>query len=93
MKSENDMLDQFLLQKAQYTITNFADKPIALKIAKRKQLELMDWTQDEIDQAMQEEDQKMAMPPADSSGGPAKPSGQASGRMFNNSQMLQQQTA
>jgi len=98
MKSEADALDQFALQKAQYTIANFADNPVALKIAKRKQLELMDWTTDEIEQAMQFEDQKMQQPqnpmggdPA--AGGPAQPTGQATGRMFNNSQMMQQQTA
>jgi hypothetical protein len=90
MKSDSDAMDQFLLQKAQYTIQNFMDNPIALKIAKRKQLELMDWTQDEIDQAMQAEDQKMGMP-VDPNADPAKPESSVPSP-FNNAQMLQQGT-
>lgn len=93
MKSESDALDQFMLQKAQYTLQNFLDNPAALKIAKRKQLELMDWSQDEIDQAMQFEDQKMGMPQNPEGQTGEAPAGQATGRPFNNAQMIQQQTA
>lgn len=53
MKSDADALDQFMLQKTQYIISSFQDNPVAVKIAKRKQLELMDFTSDEIDSAMQ----------------------------------------
>lgn len=53
MKSDSDALDQFMLQKTQYIINSFQDNPIAVKIAKRKQLELMDFTSEEIDSAMQ----------------------------------------
>lgn len=92
MKSEQDALDQFALQKVQYTIANFQDNPIATKMAKRKQLELMNWTSDEIDQAMQfyEQPQK---PMIELNKEEIKPTGQATGRMFNNKQMLQQGTA
>lgn len=90
MKSESDAMDQFALQKAQYTIMNFQNNPIALKIAKKKQLELLDWTQDEIDQAMQAEEQGM-MPPA-APGAVKSPLGTANGGAFNDSQMMQQQT-
>lgn len=93
IKSEKDALDQFALQKAQYTIANFQDNPIATKIAKRKQLELMGWTSDEIDQAMQFYDNDVA-PTTNPDGTPIeKPVGQSTGRPFNNSQILQQTTA
>lgn len=91
MKSESSALDQFVLQKTQYTIQNFADNPVALKIAKRKQLQLMDWTQDEIDQVMQAEEQKMGIPSPFQDGKDVK--GQATGRPFNNSQVMQQELA
>lgn len=94
MKSENDALDQFSIQKAQYIIANFQDNPIAMKLAKKKQLEIMGWTTEEIEQAMAFEDQKGAAPmpgqdPAQSGGAPA-PSAQ--GGMFNSSSMLNKQT-
>jgi hypothetical protein len=92
MKSESDALDQFILQKSQYIISNFAQNPTALKIAKRKQLELMDWTSEEIDQVMQAEEQLMGMPQQGQEGA-EEPTGQATGRPFNNQQMMQQQTA
>lgn len=87
MKSESDAMDQFALQKAQYTIMNFQNNPIALKIAKKKQLELLDWTQDEIDQAMQAEEAGMVPPATPPEGAVKSPVG-----AFNNSQMMQQQT-
>ena len=93
MKSDSEARDQYLLQKAQYTIQNFADNPVALKIARRKQLELMEWTTDEIEQAMQFEEQKMAMPVTDVEADSELPPGQATGRPFNNSQIMQQTTA
>lgn len=89
-KSEQQALDQFLLQKSQYVIKNFQDNPEAKKIAKRKQLELMGWTQDEIDQAMQGEERMPIMQPNEEM---EEVAGQANGLPFNNQQMLQQQTA
>ena len=65
MKSESDALDQFSLQKAQYVITAFQDNPVAIKIAKRKQLELMDWTTEEVDSAMQAYEQQQPVVPQD----------------------------
>ena len=88
MKADSDARDQFMLQKAQYVLSNFQSNPAATKIAKRKQLELMGWTTDEIEQAMQGEEQSMA--PA---GEMAPPEGQASGKPFNNQQVMQQATA
>lgn len=97
MKSESEARDQYLLQQVQYTLQNFANNPIALKIVKRKQLELMDLTSDEIDQIMQIEDQMSGMPQTDPNqtpeDGAKPPAGQATGRSFNNNQILQQATA
>jgi hypothetical protein len=97
VRADKDMADQFALQKAQYVIANFAQNPVAQKIAKRKQLEVMGWTDDEINEAMMFEDQgqdqmfsdEAAM--AEEEG--VEPTGQATGRPFNNSQMMQQMTA
>lgn len=88
MRSEKDALDQFSLQKAQYVIANFAQNPEALKIAKRKQLEIMGWSQDEIDRVMQSEEQPQPMEEDIE-----EPESQATGRPFNNQQMMQQATA
>ena len=90
MKSDSDARDQFMLQKAQYVLATFQDNPVAKKIAKRKQLELVGWTTDEIEQAMAVEDQIAAPQPT---GEIAPPEGQASGKPFNNQQTLQQITA
>ena len=62
MKSEKQSMDQFNLQEAQYVIANFQDNPVALMIGKRRQLEIMGANQDEIDQAMQFEEQKYNQP-------------------------------
>ena len=85
-------MDQYSIQKAQYVIANFQQNPVALKIAKKKQLEIMDWTTDEIDQAMQFEEQMMNSVNQSQEEGP-EVAGNAKGEMFNNNQMLQQQTA
>jgi hypothetical protein len=90
MRSEKDSMDQFDLQRVQYTIANFQDNPVATKIAKRKQLELMDWRADEIDQAMQFYENQQQPQLAEEV---EKPTGQATGRPFNNQQMLQQTNA
>ncbi len=93
IKSEKDALDQYNLQKAQYVIASFQDNPVATRIAKRKQLEMMGWDSDEIEQAMQyyEMGQEQTMNP---DGTPIEdPEGQSTGRPFNNNQVMQQVTA
>jgi len=92
MKSEKDSLDQFELQRAQYAIQSFADNPMALKIAKRKQLEVMGWSSEEVEQAMQFEDMKTQQIGGEQPQDP-EVQGQAGGRPFNNAQTLQQETA
>jgi len=91
VRADKDMADQFALQKAQYVIANFQANPTALRIARRKQLEIMGWTDDEINEAMSAEEMAeesvMEQPEIE------EPTGQATGRPFNNSQMLQQATA
>ncbi len=95
VRADKDMADQFALQKAQYVITNFQQNPTALRIARRKQLEIMGWDDDEINEAMAAEEmaQDMAMPMDDGTEQIETPKGQATGRPFNNSQMIQQSTA
>jgi hypothetical protein len=55
-KSANDDLE---LKKLAYVKQSFQNNPTALKIAKQKELDLIGWSQDEIDQIMQAEEQQM----------------------------------
>jgi len=89
MASEKTSNDQISLQKAQYAITNFQDNPTALKIAKRKQLEVIGWNQDEIDQSMAFYDQGQ---PRDAEV-EENPVGENKGKPFTNTQVLQQNSA
>lgn len=66
-KTQNDDLE---LKKIAYVKNSFQANPVALKIARRKELELIGWTQDEIDQIMQAEDQAMQPPMALPTGQP-----------------------
>lgn len=93
VRADKDMADQFALQKAQYVIANFQQNPTALRIARRKQLEIMGWTDDEINEAMAAEEQSQDMMMPGMEGEIEEPSGQATGRPFNNSQMMQQALA
>lgn len=62
MKSEKEADDQFALQKAAYIRNAFANNPVALKIGRQKELEVLGWKQDEIDQVVQYEDQLINPP-------------------------------
>lgn len=55
-KTANDDLE---LKKLAYIKNSFQTNPVAQKIAKAKELDLIGWSQDEIDQIMQAEDQQM----------------------------------
>lgn len=88
MASEKSSTDQTALQKSQYAVANFQDNPVAVKIAKRKQLEILGWNQDEIDQVMQFYENPVT-PPVNAEV-IEEPEGQATGRPFNNQQVLQQ---
>lgn len=74
MKEEKDKTNDFDMKKLAYVKNNFADNPEAVKIADRKVLELLDWTQDEIDQVMAFYDQpKPMLPPGAQPGQPGQP--------------------
>lgn len=62
-KTEQEADNQKSLEKAAYVQNVFQDNPVAMRIAKRKQLELLDWTAEEIDEAMSfyEQQQVQAM--------------------------------
>lgn len=62
LKQEQDMDNDFSLKKLSYAKQSFVDNPVAMKIVKRKELELLDWKQNEIDEAMQYYDQAEEMP-------------------------------
>ena len=94
IKSEKDALDQYELQKAQYVIASFQDNPVARNIAKRKQLEMMGWDSDEIEQAMQYYEmgqEQTPMDQEDTTGEDIKGGNPMAGP-FNNQQIMQQMT-
>lgn len=67
LKSEREANDDIEFKKLQFVKQSFMDNPLAIAKAKRKELELIGWEPDEIDEVMQLEEQKgqqpaMAMP-------------------------------
>jgi len=60
-KKEQEEEDNFEIQKTQYVLNGFQNNPVALKIAKTKQLEALGWTSEEIEQVMQAEDSMSGM--------------------------------
>lgn len=52
LKEEQNKTNDFDMKKLAFVKNSFANNPVALKIANRKELELLDWTQEEIDQVM-----------------------------------------
>lgn len=93
-KSEKDELQQYDIQKIQYGMVNFQDNPEALKILKRRQAEILDMTQDEIDKILAYEEQKygQGQEAGGEEEGVADPQAQASGEPFSNEMMMQQLT-
>jgi hypothetical protein len=65
LKEEQDQNSDFDLKKLAYIKQSFADNPAALKIAKKKELELLDWNDQDIEQVMQtyEQTPQVPMPP------------------------------
>lgn len=61
-KEEKDKLNDFDMKKIAYVKQAFAQNPIAIKIADKKALEVIGWTQDEIDQAMAFYEQPQPVP-------------------------------
>ncbi len=58
LKSKKDADNQMALQKTTFVRAQFPDNPAVQKIAKRKLLEILEWNQDEIQEAIAAEDQK-----------------------------------
>jgi len=52
VESEASAADDFDLKKIQYIKNSFMNNPVAIMIAKKKELELMDWTDEEIASVM-----------------------------------------
>ena len=52
VESEASAADDFDLKKIQYIKNSFINNPVAIMIAKKKELELLDWTTEEIAQVM-----------------------------------------
>lgn len=80
-QSEQEQNDDLEFRKLQFVKNSFINNPIALRIARRKELEILGWDPDEIDEVMMAEEQTPtpAMNPADPSqagaaGAPAQPS-------------------
>lgn len=59
LDTEKTMNDDLELKKLAYVKQSFQTNPVAMKIAKRKELELIGWTDDEIEQILQAEEQQM----------------------------------
>jgi hypothetical protein len=59
LKSEKEANDDMDLKKLAYVKNSFQMNPVALKIAREKELELLGWTPEEIEQVMQFEEQAM----------------------------------
>jgi hypothetical protein len=57
LKSEKEQHDDMEFQKLQFVKQSFQQNPVAQKIARRKELEILGWTPDEIDEVMQIEEQ------------------------------------
>lgn len=62
LKSEKDATSDMDLKKLAYVKQSFINNPIAQRIAKKKELEILDWRPDEIDEVMEAEEQAMMAP-------------------------------
>jgi len=52
IKAEQEATDDFDLKKLQFVKSSFPNNPVAQQLANRKELELLGWTNDEIEQVM-----------------------------------------
>ena len=59
MKSEKEANDDTEFKKNQFIKQSFMNNPVAMRISRRKDLELIGWDPDEIDEVMQAEAQQM----------------------------------
>lgn len=73
LKSEREQNDNVEFSKIQYVKQSFLTNPTAQRIAKRKELELLGWDPDEVDEVMQAEEQQMNAPQIGPDGQPIDP--------------------
>lgn len=59
LKQEKEAENTLDLQKLKYVENTFQSNPVAMKIAKKKELEILGWTPEEIKQVMEYEDRPM----------------------------------
>jgi hypothetical protein len=60
LKTEKEQNDDMEFQKIQFVKQSFQNNPVALKLARRKELEILGWTPDEIAEVMSAEEQQSA---------------------------------
>lgn len=70
LKSEREENDNVEFSKIQYVKQSFQQNPVAQRIARRKELELLGWDPDEVDEVMQAEEQMQAAPQVGPDGKP-----------------------
>lgn len=58
LKSDKEANDDTEFKKLQYVKSTYVNNPIALRIVRRKELELLNWEPDEIDEVMAAEEQQ-----------------------------------
>jgi len=63
LQAERDAASDFDLKKIQYVKNSFANNPAAIMIAKKKELELLDWTEEEIASVMAGENPEQPLNP------------------------------
>ena len=73
LKSEREENDNVEFSKIQYVKGSYLNNPTAQRIAKRKELELLGWDPDEVDEVMQAEEQMMMAPQVGPDGQPLDP--------------------
>jgi hypothetical protein len=56
MQSEREQNDDIEFKKIQYVKSQYLNNPVAMKLAKRKELEILGWTPEEIDEVLQAEE-------------------------------------
>lgn len=61
MQSEREQNDDIEFKKIQYIKSSYQNNPVAMKLARRKELEILGWSPNEIDDVMQAEEQVAPM--------------------------------
>jgi len=62
LKEEQDKNNDFDLKKLAYIKQSFQTNPVAIQLAQKKELELLDWSQDDIDAVMEYQAQPQQQP-------------------------------